>query len=235
MGVVCGGAIHEAEDRAPTKTPRTQRARTGRAGPAMPNVEIRYGGDEEYRRLREIRDRSGVMWSGMLLQGAMFLVEHDLIGENAPGYLEATGNGDYQSRPAWLPPDAPVQRIEVPDRAVNRIQIDVALVGNTGHPNGSPDASDEPEADTHPATMPPTADAAGPDGNNGASDADATDTEEENRTAAGSEASPENTVEPPPGGRTRSDIDRETAHDSPHTPAPTDDPPRFPGGTTDGQ
>lgn len=36
----------------------------------MPEVEIRFRSESEYRRLRTIRDRHGIQWRGMLIQGA---------------------------------------------------------------------------------------------------------------------------------------------------------------------
>jgi hypothetical protein len=39
----------------------------------MPEVEIRFASDREYERLRQIRDKYGVQWRGMLIQGAHHL------------------------------------------------------------------------------------------------------------------------------------------------------------------
>ena len=36
----------------------------------MPEIEIRFASDCEYERLRHIRDKYGVQWRGMLIQGA---------------------------------------------------------------------------------------------------------------------------------------------------------------------
>ena len=36
----------------------------------MPEVEIRFANGREYERLRHIRDKYGVQWRGMLIQGA---------------------------------------------------------------------------------------------------------------------------------------------------------------------
>ena len=36
----------------------------------MPEIEIRFANDREYERLRRIRDKYGVQWRGMLIQGA---------------------------------------------------------------------------------------------------------------------------------------------------------------------
>ena len=39
----------------------------------MPEIEIRFASDREYERLRHIRDKYGVQWRGMLIQGAKHL------------------------------------------------------------------------------------------------------------------------------------------------------------------
>ncbi|WP_424016325.1 hypothetical protein ACOZ4N_00920 (plasmid) [Halorientalis pallida] len=44
----------------------------------MPEAEVRFASKEEYDHLREIRDRHGVVWRGMLLQGARQVVGYDL-------------------------------------------------------------------------------------------------------------------------------------------------------------
>lgn len=44
----------------------------------MPEPEIHFRSTSEYQRLRDIRDRNGVTWRGMLLQGAKQLEGHDL-------------------------------------------------------------------------------------------------------------------------------------------------------------
>jgi hypothetical protein len=36
----------------------------------MPEIEIQFRSEAEYRRLRAIRDKYGVQWRGMLIQGA---------------------------------------------------------------------------------------------------------------------------------------------------------------------
>jgi hypothetical protein len=36
----------------------------------MPEIEICFGSEGEYERLRDIRDKYGVQWRGMLIQGA---------------------------------------------------------------------------------------------------------------------------------------------------------------------
>ena len=44
----------------------------------MPEAEVRFASREEYEFLREVRDRHGVMWRGMLLQGARQVEGYDL-------------------------------------------------------------------------------------------------------------------------------------------------------------
>ena len=36
----------------------------------MPEIEIRFASRDEYERLRAIKDKYGVTWRGMLIQGA---------------------------------------------------------------------------------------------------------------------------------------------------------------------
>lgn len=36
----------------------------------MPEIEIRFISDHEYKQLRRIRDKYGVQWRGMLVEGA---------------------------------------------------------------------------------------------------------------------------------------------------------------------
>jgi len=42
----------------------------------MPEIEIRFASDREYERLRHIREKYGVQWRGMLIQGAKRLEGH---------------------------------------------------------------------------------------------------------------------------------------------------------------
>jgi len=44
----------------------------------MPEIEIRFRTEAEYRRLRSIRDKYGVQWRGMLIQGARRLEGREL-------------------------------------------------------------------------------------------------------------------------------------------------------------
>lgn len=44
----------------------------------MPEIEIQFRSETEYRRLRAIRDKYGVQWRGMLIQGAKRLEGRDL-------------------------------------------------------------------------------------------------------------------------------------------------------------
>ena len=44
----------------------------------MPEIEIRFASDREYALLCHIRDKYGVQWRGMLLQGAKRLEDQSL-------------------------------------------------------------------------------------------------------------------------------------------------------------
>ena len=44
----------------------------------MPEIEIQFRSEAEYRRLRAIRDKYGVQWRGMLIQGAKRIEGRDL-------------------------------------------------------------------------------------------------------------------------------------------------------------
>jgi hypothetical protein len=44
----------------------------------MPEIEIQFRSEAEYRRLRAIRDKYGVQWRGMLIQGAKRLEGREL-------------------------------------------------------------------------------------------------------------------------------------------------------------
>ena len=44
----------------------------------MPEIEIQFRSEAEYRRLRSVRDKFGVQWRGMLIQGAKRLEGREL-------------------------------------------------------------------------------------------------------------------------------------------------------------
>ena len=50
----------------------------------MPEIEIQFRSEAEYRRLRAIRDKYGVQWRGMLIQGAKHLEGRELRFALAP-------------------------------------------------------------------------------------------------------------------------------------------------------
>ncbi|MES3160521.1 MAG: hypothetical protein PPP55_03005 [Halorubrum sp.] len=50
----------------------------------MPEIEIQFRSEAEYRRLRAIRDKYGVQWRGMLIQGAERLEGRELRFALAP-------------------------------------------------------------------------------------------------------------------------------------------------------
>lgn len=125
----------------------------------MRTIEIKYRSDEEYRRLWNIRDRYGVNWRWMLIEGAKHIQEYDLIGKNAPDYLEGKTDND-QSTSAWLDikqTGPSVQRVDITDHDINFVQIEIDLVGSgsgpVAQPNTDPDAEPNPQfADTRDAT-----------------------------------------------------------------------------------
>ena len=53
----------------------------------MPEIEIRFRNETEYHRLRAIRDKYGVQWRGMLMQGAKRL-------EGRENWFTARNRGD---------------------------------------------------------------------------------------------------------------------------------------------
>lgn len=122
----------------------------------MPRAEIKYGGEEEYRRLWTIRDRYGVTWRWMLIEGAKFLEEQNLIGESAPDYLDGNRNG-HRSRLTRLKPgqgDPLVQRINVSDREIEQIEIEITLLKSEGEPDTGSDAETDAEPDPEPKSDP---------------------------------------------------------------------------------
>ena len=50
----------------------------------MPEIEICFGSEGEYERLRDIRDKYGVQWRGMLIQGAKQLkgIHHPALAQD---------------------------------------------------------------------------------------------------------------------------------------------------------
>lgn len=116
----------------------------------MPRAEIHYDSDEEYRRLREIRDRYGVMWRGILVEGAKFLEEHGLIGVNAPPYLESNGGDQYASLAGFESGecDSAGRQVAVAEDEISRVRIEIALDEGDVVPDGGRHRS----ADSTPAT-----------------------------------------------------------------------------------
>jgi hypothetical protein len=78
----------------------------------MPEIEIQFRTEAEYHRLRSIRDKYGVQWRGMLIQGAKHLEGRDTWfvppdDESRGDQLSARGTEfeDPQSRSTEEPPD----------------------------------------------------------------------------------------------------------------------------------
>ncbi|AXG08487.1 hypothetical protein [Haloplanus rubicundus] len=62
----------------------------------MPEIEICFGSEREYERLRDIRDKYGVQWRGMLIQGAK-----QLKGLHHPGLARDPSKRSFLDRPDW--------------------------------------------------------------------------------------------------------------------------------------
>lgn len=149
----------------------------------MRKAEIYFGGDEEYRRLWNIRDRYGVTWRGMLIEGAKFLEEQDLIGKNAPSYLECEEIGQ-QSRPPCPEPEhagSLVKRVSVTDHDIDFIQIEIV------ESDGEPDTEAEPAPDTDPDAGPDDESDAIDETDSPSSNPDPEPADGENPTTAGHE------------------------------------------------
>lgn len=208
----------------------------------MRKVEIRYAGDEEHRRLWTIRGRYGVTWRWMLIEGAKFLKEQDLIGESAPEYLECHENGD-QSKPTDPDPDpgdSLVRRVDVPDREIDHIEIDVTLVESASGGDTESDAAQAGIPDTAPDADPDddggaTGTAESPDSTADQAPADADDTANGVQDAATSVAAPARrftpvSAPPPPHTEPATTIRRHGFH---RTPALPRDRTPAPGGAND--
>lgn len=198
----------------------------------MRKAEIYFGGDEEYRRLWNIRDRYGVTWRGMLIEGAKFLEEQDLIGKNAPSYLECEEIGQ-QSRPPCPEPEhagSLVKRVSVTDQDIDFIQIEIVEA------DGEPDTEAEPAPDTDPDSE--HDDEAGAIGETESTDSnpDAEPADGENPTNTGHEEEEPigTTATPSKPVQDRTDIETEPhQQDGRRTPTPTADFDFFSGGVGD--
>jgi len=67
----------------------------------MPEIEICFGSEREYERLRDIRDKYGVQWRGMLIQGAKQLkgLHHPTLAQDPS---KRPSLSDCPERPAEL-------------------------------------------------------------------------------------------------------------------------------------
>jgi hypothetical protein len=66
----------------------------------MPEIEIQFASPEEYELLRTIRDKYGVLWRGMLIQGATRLEGAGLPPALSPHDERVTGSRTIERQPA---------------------------------------------------------------------------------------------------------------------------------------
>ena len=66
----------------------------------MPEIEIQFASSEEYELLRTIRDKYGVLWRGMLIQGATRLEGAHLPRALTPHYESANESRPTERQPA---------------------------------------------------------------------------------------------------------------------------------------
>jgi len=81
----------------------------------MPEVEIRFRTDAEYRRLRAIRDKYGVQWRGMLIQGAKRLEGRDIQFEPSDEGLDSDRSAGQPVQNAKRGMEAHPQSVEDSD------------------------------------------------------------------------------------------------------------------------
>lgn len=158
----------------------------------MRRANVEYDSDEEYRRLWTIRKRYGVTWRWMVIEGAKFLQEHDLIGENAPAHLECTENGD-QTTLTQLEPESPhsaVRRFDVANRDIDHIEITLV----ESYPDSDGGTEGAPDTEKHDSDTNGTTEAEQPDqGASGTTDSEGPDADRD--VTSGTEG---NDTEPPP-------------------------------------
>ena len=99
----------------------------------MPEIEIQFRSEAEYRRLRSIRDKYGVQWRGMLIQGAKRLEGRELRFALAPdnqarerrqSERDVTDHGDRSVEP---PADSELHESSGPDAATTDHRLDSYL------------------------------------------------------------------------------------------------------------
>lgn len=90
----------------------------------MPEIEIQFRSDAEYRRLREIRDKYGVQWRGMLIQGAKRLEGRDIrfaLSEERPQSAQQLVQEPVEA------PDGDAQSVSRPDTSARHEHHEVEL------------------------------------------------------------------------------------------------------------
>ena len=104
----------------------------------MPEIEIQFRSEAEYRRLRAIRDRYGVQWRGMLIQGAKRLEGRELRFAIAPDTHNRKRRqtepdvADHENRSAEPPTDSKPNESSGPDTATTDRQLDSHLFDANG-------------------------------------------------------------------------------------------------------
>ena len=104
----------------------------------MPEIEIQFRSEAEYRRLRAIRDKYGVQWRGMLIQGAKRLEGRELRFALAPdnqarerrqSESDVADRGDRSVEP---PADSEPHESSRPDTGTTDRQLDTRLFDANG-------------------------------------------------------------------------------------------------------
>jgi len=105
----------------------------------MPEIEIQFRSEAEYRRLRAIRNKYGVQWRGMLIQGAKRLEGRELRFALTPDNPERErrqsepNSIDPSEQPVESPTDAETHGIPAnPDTATTDRRLDPSLFDANG-------------------------------------------------------------------------------------------------------
>jgi hypothetical protein len=104
----------------------------------MPEIEIQFRSEAEYRRLRAIRDKYGVQWRGMLIQGAKRLEGRELRFALAPDNRARERRqsepavADHEDRSVEPPADSEPHESSGPDTATTDCRFDPRLFDANG-------------------------------------------------------------------------------------------------------
>jgi hypothetical protein len=104
----------------------------------MPEIEIQFRSEAEYRRLRSIRDKYGVQWRGMLIQGAKRLEGRELRFALAPDSQARERRQsepdvtDHENRSVEPPTDSEPHDSSGPDTATTDRRLDSHLFDANG-------------------------------------------------------------------------------------------------------